>query len=150
VPHRQLFVGEGPERAKLQAKLPNAVFTGFLDGDALSSAYASADVFFFPSVTETFGIVTLEAMASGLPAVCANATGSASLVLPGETGYLIDDKDNAGFADAIGRLVQDAGLRRGMGEKAVARSREYSWRRAMETLEGYYYEVLATSRSTST
>ena len=143
VPHRQLFVGEGPERARLQAKLPNAVFTGFLDGDALSTAYASADVFFFPSVTETFGIVTLEAMASGLPAVCANATGSASLVKPGDTGFLVEETDKPGFADAIARLVSDPALRRRMGANAVARSRSYSWRRAMETLEGYYYEVLA-------
>ena len=143
LPHRQLFVGEGPERARLQAKLPNAVFTGFLDGDALATAYASADVFFFPSVTETFGIVTLEAMASGLPAVCANATGSASLVKPGETGYLVEESDRPGFADAIARLVSDPALRRRMGANAVARSRSYSWRRAMETLEGYYYEVLA-------
>lgn len=150
VPHRQLFVGDGPERVRLQAKLPNAVFTGFLDGDALATAYASADIFFFPSVTETFGIVTLEAMASGLPAVCANATGSASLVLPGETGYLIEEADQPGFADAIARLVSDPALRRRMGDAAVACSRTYSWRRAMETLEGYYYEVLATSRSTST
>jgi phosphatidylinositol alpha 1,6-mannosyltransferase len=143
VPHRQLFVGEGPERARLQAKLPNAVFTGFLDGDALSTAYASADVFFFPSVTETFGIVTLEAMASGLPAVCANATGSASLVKPGDTGFLVEEADKPGFADVIARLVSDPALRRRMGANAVARSRSYSWRRAMETLEGYYYEVLA-------
>jgi glycosyltransferase involved in cell wall biosynthesis len=107
-------------------------------------------VFFFPSVTETFGIVTLEAMASGLPAVCANATGSASLVLPGETGYLIEDGEKPAFADAITRLVQDPALRRRMGGKAAVRSRDYSWRRAMETLEGYYYEVLATARSTST
>ena len=143
MPHRQLFVGEGPERARLQAKLPNAVFTGFLDGDALSTAYASADVFFFPSVTETFGIVTLEAMASGLPAVCANATGSASLVKPGDTGFLVEEADKPGFADVIARLVSDPALRRRMGANAVARSRSYSWRRAMETLEGYYYEVLA-------
>ena len=87
-------------------------------------------------------------MASGLPTVCANATGSASLVLPGETGYLIEEADQPGFADAITRLVSDPALRRRMGEAAVARSRTYSWRRAMETLEGYYYEVLATSRST--
>ena len=58
--------------------------------------------------------------------------------------------DKPAFADAITRLVEDAGLRRRMGDKAAARSRDYSWRRAMETLEGYYYEVLATARSTST
>jgi glycosyltransferase involved in cell wall biosynthesis len=82
-------------------------------------------------------------MASGLPAVCANATGSASLVKPGDTGFLVEETDKPGFADAIARLVSDPALRRRMGANAVARSRSYSWRRAMETLEGYYYEVLA-------
>jgi glycosyltransferase involved in cell wall biosynthesis len=82
-------------------------------------------------------------MASGLPAVCANATGSASLVKPGDTGFLVEEADKPGFADAIARLVCDPALRRRMGANAVARSRSYSWRRAMETLEGYYYEVLA-------
>ena len=66
--------------------MPGALFLGFLTGDALPDAYANADLFVFPSDTETFGSVTLEAMASGLPTLCADATGSRSLVEPGETG----------------------------------------------------------------
>src|SRR4026209_1574571 len=67
---RALIVGDGPERARLQSLCPSAVFAGFLNGEVLACAYASSDIFFFPSATESFGNVTLEAMASGLPAVC--------------------------------------------------------------------------------
>ena len=150
VAHKLLFVGEGAERTRLQGKLANAVFTGFLDGDELSRAYASADIFFFPSITETFGIVTLEAMASGLPSVCADATGSASLVVPGETGYLVDEKDISGFTEAVARLIGSSDLRRQMGANAIARCRSFEWGQAMETVESYYREVLASSSSTAT
>jgi phosphatidylinositol alpha 1,6-mannosyltransferase len=88
-PVRALVVGDGPERESLERRLPGALFEGFLVGEALAQAYASADVFLFPSDTETFGSVTLEAMASGLPTVCADATGSRSLVEPGVTGALV-------------------------------------------------------------
>ncbi len=73
---RALVIGDGPERGRLQNSCPS-VFAGFLHGDALARAYASSDIFLFPSATESFGNVTLEAMASGLPAVCADATGAA-------------------------------------------------------------------------
>ncbi|MFO1090479.1 MAG: glycosyltransferase family 1 protein [Hyphomicrobiales bacterium] len=150
VRYRQLFVGEGPERARLKAELPNAVFTGYLDGDALATAYASADVFFFPSITETFGIVTLEAMASGLPAVCAMATGTQSLVVEGETGFLLDQHDTKGFANAIERLVGSNNLRVSMGQAGLEKSRRYSWTAVMQSLEANYREVLANARKTST
>ena len=88
VVHRSVIVGDGPERAALERQLPGAVFTGFEEGEELARAYASSDVFLFPSETETFGNVTLEAMASGLPCVCSDATGSRSLVVHGCTGYL--------------------------------------------------------------
>ena len=82
---KALVVGEGPERERFQKKLPTGVFTGYAQGEVLARAYASADVFFNPSITETFGNVTLEAMASGLPCVCAEASGSVSLVEDGAT-----------------------------------------------------------------
>jgi len=142
IAHRGLVVGDGPERARLERELPDAVFTGFLDGEELATACASADVFVFPSETETFGSVTLEAMASGLPCVCADATGSRSLVVDGKTGFLATPRDAEAFADAIARLVRDGGLRRMMGQAARARALSFSWDAAMERLLGYYGAVL--------
>jgi len=147
VPHRQLFVGEGPERARLQAKLPNAVFTGFLDGDALSTAYASADVFFFPSVTETFGIVTLEAMASGVPSVCTKATGSSSLVSHGVSGFLAAPDQEAECVGYLSRLISDAELRRRMGKTCVAHARAYDWDASMGALLSHYEELMEVHRT---
>jgi glycosyltransferase involved in cell wall biosynthesis len=147
--HRQLFVGEGPQRDKLAAALPRAVFTGHLDGIELATAYASSDVFFFPSITETFGIVTLEAMASGLPTVCSMATGTMSLVVPGETGYLIDKDDIAGFSSAIEKLVLSPDLRQQFGKAGVVRSQAFTWTAVMEALVENYVEAVDVSQSTS-
>ncbi|MFW5973421.1 MAG: glycosyltransferase family 4 protein, partial [Bacteroidota bacterium] len=108
---RTLIVGDGPARADLAELLPEAVFTGYLEGEDLATAYASTDVFLFPSDTETFGNATLEAMASGTPPVCAEATGSRSLVNHGETGLLVRTDDIDGFAGALFALVSDPDLR---------------------------------------
>jgi glycosyltransferase involved in cell wall biosynthesis len=142
VTHRALFIGDGPERGWLEKEAPDALFEGFLTGDDLPVAYASADVFFFPSDTETFGNVTLEAMASGLPAVCANATGSRSLVQAGVTGFLPAVGDESAMFEAVKALVTDADLRRRMGEAGRARSLTYSWDAAMGGLLARY-EALA-------
>ena len=141
--HRILVIGDGPAGAALRAALPQAVFPGFLVGDELATAYASADVFFFPSVTETFGNVTLEAMASGLPAVNAVATGSSSLVVDGETGYLAEAGDGRALAERLARLVVDADLRRRMSAAGLARAGRFSWDAVMAGLHGHYLEVLA-------
>ena len=142
VAHRCLIVGDGPERAFLERELPDARFTGFLDGEALATAYASSDVFVFPSETETFGNVTLEAMASGLAAVCADATGSRCLIEQGVSGYLVAPRDPGAFADAIARLTDDAALRRKMGQAARSRSLAFSWDASMEQLLGCYQALL--------
>ena len=141
-PHRSVIVGDGPEREALERRLPQAVFTGFLDGEELAAAYASSDVFVFPSETETFGSVTLEAMASGLPCVCADATGSRSLVVHGETGYLAGPRQARQFADHIARLVSDPALRLRMGAAARERSLGFSWDESMARILGYYRSVL--------
>ena len=148
--HRSMIVGEGPARAKLEERLPNTVFTGHLRGDTLARAYASADVFLFPSDTETFGNVTLEAMASGLPTVCADAPGSSALVNDGETGFLAQPGDAAGFLKAVERLVTDPALRRAMGEQALARARTYEWEEAMARIAGYYEEIFEPQPVTDT
>lgn len=137
-----LVVGDGPEHAWFSERLPGAVFTGFLQGADLARAYASSDIFFNPSTTETFGNVTLEAMASGLPTLCARATGSMSLVAPGVTGYLCDSQDVTQYADCLARLIADAGLRRGLGAAARGRSLFYNWDRILSEVLANYREVL--------
>jgi len=137
-PHRVVIVGDGPDRDFAERELPDAVFTGFLDGEALACAYASSDIFVFPSDSESFGNVTLEAMASGLPCVCADATGSSSLVVAGETGYLAHADDAEGFARHITALAADDSLRAAMGRAARARSLEFSWEETLARMLGYY------------
>jgi len=143
--HRSVIVGDGPERAELERRLPGAVFTGFLEGRELAEAYASSDIFLFPSDTESFGNVTLEAMASGLPCVCADATGSRSLVVHGETGYLAQPGYAEEFADSIATLARDRQLRRQMGLAARERSLEFSWDGTMARIHGYYKALLAAT-----
>jgi len=142
MPHRLLIVGEGPDRPMLERALPDAIFTGHLVGEELAVAYASSDIFLFPSDTETFGSVTLEAMASGLPAVCADATGSRSLVEPGVTGYLVAPGDADAFAARVKALADDPELRARMGEAARERSLTFSWEADMAGLLARY-EALA-------
>ena len=143
-----VIVGDGPDRDYAAAELPHAIFTGFLDGDELAVAYASSDIFVFPSDSESFGNVTLEAMASGLPCVCADATGSSSLVVAGETGYLAHADDPDGFARHIAALVADGGLRRRMGDAARARSLNFSWEETLARMLGYYRALPAGIAST--
>jgi phosphatidylinositol alpha 1,6-mannosyltransferase len=120
VPHRILVIGEGPARDWFAGQVHKAVFTGFQSGDDLGRAVASMDVFFNPSVTETFGNVTTEAMAAGVPVVAARATGAIDLVEDGRTGFLVSPRDVAAYADAIGRIVADPALRRAMGQAGHA------------------------------
>ena len=141
VAHRAVIVGDGPERASLEAALPTAIFEGHLSGEALAAAYASSDVFLFPSETETFGNVTLEALSSGLPAVVANATGSNSLVEEAVTGFLAPPRDSAVFLERVERLVLDDVLRAQMGAAARRAAEQYEWSRVLAQLAGYYEEL---------
>jgi glycosyltransferase involved in cell wall biosynthesis len=131
VPHKVLVIGDGPARGWFEANLPGAIFAGFKTGEALGQALASGDIFFNPSVTETFGNVTLEAMASGLPVVAAGATGSASLVAEGVTGRLVvpttKEADAIAFADALAPYCLDPALRAAHGAAGETRACEYSW-----------------------
>lgn len=143
---RCLIVGDGPARGWFEKRLPRAHFTGFLSGDELARAYASADVLVNPSDTETFGNVTLEAMASGLPVVCADATGSRSLVRHGVTGFLARPGDAESFAVFLSSLIHDPSLRRSFGGAAVLASRSYDWDVVMSGLvEGYREAIERTS-----
>lgn len=145
LPHRVVIVGDGPDRGFAERQLPHAIFTGFLNGEELATAYASCDIFVFPSDSESFGNVTLEAMASGLPCVCADATGSRSLVVAGETGFLAPADNADAFANHITALIQNSALRQRLGAAARARALAFSWEETMARLLGYYRGLLRTS-----
>lgn len=135
VPHKVLVIGDGPAREWFEGALPGGIFAGFKTGADLGQALASGDVFYNPSVTETFGNVTLEAMACGLPVVAAGATGASSLVSDGETGRLVpligkkgsEAPDSDGLAEALAPYCTDPDLRQAHGAAGEKRSLDYSW-----------------------
>ncbi|MCW2387799.1 glycosyltransferase involved in cell wall biosynthesis [Sphingobium sp. B11D3B] len=127
VRHRVLVIGEGPARQWFAERVPEAVFAGFQGGDDLGRAAACMDIFFMPSVTETFGNVTTEAMAAGVPVVAARATGAIDLVADGETGFLVPPRDVQAYADAIQRLIEDPALRAAAGQAGHLRVQDYKW-----------------------
>ncbi len=142
-----VVVGDGPARSDFEKLLPKAHFTGFLKDEELAMAYASSDVFFFPSVTETFGNVTIEAMASGLPAVCANRGGAFDIVQHGENGFLVEGSNAKEFANCLDRLVLDSDLRKSMSEKAYEASKKYQWCATAQKYEDLYRNILNTDTS---
>ncbi|PZT88944.1 MAG: glycosyl transferase family 1 [Citromicrobium sp.] len=127
VSHKVLIIGDGPARGWFERTLPGASFVGFQTGPDLGRALASGDVFLNPSVTETFGNVTLEAMACGLPVVAAGATGAASLVVDGVTGRLVKPGDTGAFAEALAAYCTNDSLRRKHGDAGEKAAAAYSW-----------------------
>lgn len=129
-----VIVGDGPDRNELeaQAKDANVTFTGFLHGEDLAQAYASSDIFVFPSATDTFGNVVLEAHASGLPAIVSTQGGPAEIVTRHGSGVAVDVRTPAPMCAAIRDLVWNEAARREMGVRAVETAREHRWERVVE------------------
>jgi glycosyltransferase involved in cell wall biosynthesis len=142
IPHKVLVVGDGPARTWFERRLPNAIFAGFQGGADLGRAVASMDVLFNPSVTETFGNVTLEAMASGLPVVAAAATGSQSLVADGINGRLVRAGAINAFADALAYYCGDPEARQAAGLAGAAASQRYGWDEVNQALVDGYLRVI--------
>ncbi len=130
------LVGDGPLRQELERRAEGlgVLFTGFLDGDALATAFASADVFVFPSETDTFGNVVLEAQSSGLPAVVSTKGGPREIIVEGETGVAIDCSSADSLAVALTSLAQQPGLRRRLAEAARQQALQYRWSAVLEQL----------------
>lgn len=133
-----LVIGDGPARAWFAARLPRAVFTGFLTGEALATALASGDIFFNPSTTETFGNVNLEAMASGLAMVCADAPNTRALVCHDRSALLCAPEQPQSYAAALSRLLVDDAARRRLGAEALRRSADYSWSEILDEVAKVY------------
>jgi phosphatidylinositol alpha 1,6-mannosyltransferase len=142
---RPLILGAGPARAAFDA-LEDPVFTGHLDGPDLATAIASADILLHPSRTEAFGNVVLEAMASGLAVVCADADSARALVEEGRTGFLCPPDDQDRFVSVIAELARNADRRREIGAAARAVSSRYSWAAASESVLQSYRSIVCLTR----
>jgi len=145
VAHKVIVVGEGPAREWFQDRLPGAAFVGFQQGADLGRAVASMDVLFNPSVTETFGNVTLEAMACGLPVVAAAATGSESLVEDHVSGRLIRPGAVHQFAEALRGYIENPALRAGHGAAGELRAQDFSWDRINQAVADTYLRLVRRS-----
>lgn len=143
VKHRVLVIGEGPARDWFAERVPDAVFTGFQSGQDLGRAVASMDVFFNPSITESFGNVTLEAMASGVAVVAAYATGPVGIVEPGVSGLLCDPNDLDSYADALEKFATDHDYRKATGAAGHRRGLDYQWDRINQAALDGYHDTIA-------
>jgi phosphatidylinositol alpha 1,6-mannosyltransferase len=142
VRHKVLVVGEGPARDWFEKRLPDACFVGLQQGPDLGRAVASMDMLFNPSVTETFGNVTLEAMAAGLPVVAARATGSESLVTDGVTGRLIRPGACDLFCEALSFFCKDERARKAAGRAGCEASKRFGWDEVNQELVDAYLRVI--------
>ena len=138
------IVGDGPFRGELERLFAGTatLFPGFMEGEELASAFASADAFVFPSVTETLGLVILEGMASGLPVVAARSGPTLEQVTDGVDGLLFDSGDEASLDRALERLG-DGELRTRIRAAARAEAEKFSWEAASDDLLRYYEMALA-------
>ena len=145
---RLALVGDGPARAQLEryyADLP-VKFMGYLRGERLSQAYASADIFVFPSRLETFGLVVIEAMAAGLPVVAARVGGVSDMVCEGVNGYSFESGDRAMLLQGVGKIASNRETMRWMGEKARAYAERQSWETIMDEVVEVYAGLITARR----
>ena len=141
---RLAIVGSGPHKEALQEQFAgtNTVFTGYMSGLELAQAYASADVFAFPSRSETLGLVALEAFASGVPVVGARAGGIPFVIDEGVTGHLVEPGDADQLTEALRGLLEDPQRRARMAQAARDEALKHSWRASTEALVDFYTEAI--------
>jgi phosphatidylinositol alpha 1,6-mannosyltransferase len=140
---RFLIIGHGKEESWLRQNLPNAEFTGVLRGHDLARAYANMDLFVFPSHTDTFGNVVLEALASGVPAIVTPDGGPRYIVKDGETGTIATDED---FSAAVAKLILDPEMHARMRLASRTYAQSASWDSVFEGVYSTYQQVLASHR----
>jgi glycosyltransferase involved in cell wall biosynthesis len=136
-----IITGDGPQKKILQKRMPNAIFTGILYGKELARLYASCDVFVFPSSTETFGNVVLEAMASGTPVVVSSKGGQVGYVKDGYSGLVAKEKDPVDFTNKIKLLLSDPSLHNKLRTNALKYAKLQSWDTLVQKLFAKYEEL---------
>ncbi|HSC84898.1 MAG TPA: glycosyltransferase family 1 protein [Pseudomonas sp.] len=142
-----VLVGDGPSRAELQAQLPDAIFCGLQRGETLAEHYASGDLFVFPSLSETFGNVVLEALASGLAVVAFDQAAAAQHIRHGHNGALAMPGDEHAFIEAAQWLRDDAETRRRVRLNARQHAGRQGWAAIIEQFEGYLHHATDTPRA---
>lgn len=138
---RLVIVGDGPLRGQLEQQLPDAVFCGAQRGEVLAEHYASGDLFLFPSLTETFGNVVLEALASGLAVVAYDEAAAAQHIRHGHSGALAMPGDQAAFIDAACWLLEESETLRRVRLNARQHASRQGWPAIIEQFEGYLYDA---------
>ena len=142
------LIGDGPHRGQLEKIFENTKtnFIGYLSGEELASAYASGDIFLFPSSTETLGLVLLEAMATGCPVIGANKGGIPDIIDDGINGCLYnpDDKDNgeSSLIEATKKILADKNKKEAMRKEARKEAEQWDWNQATLQLQKYYSKTL--------
>jgi len=138
-----VFIGNGPMKGELRENLPEAYFTGHLSGQELQEWFASADIFAYPSTTETFGLVVQEAFSSGLPVVGVAKGGVGSLIQENQTGLHFSPHNIKEFADGLQKLLKNKGLREKMGKSARKYAEENDWDKVNQKVLDSYKRIIS-------
>jgi glycosyltransferase involved in cell wall biosynthesis len=138
---RLVFVGDGPARDSLRVRCPDAHYAGMRTGEDLAAHYASGDVFLFPSLTETFGNVTIEAMASGLAVVAYDYAAAAEYIAHGRNGVLAAFDDADDFVRLAAELVEQRANVRAFGQQARLSAEQLAWSRVVGQFESLLMNV---------
>jgi len=141
-----VVAGDGPMRKTLEKDLPEVVFLGYLEGKALSTAYASSDILFFPSSTETFGNVIIEGMASGLTPVIADAGGGRTFIKNGENGFLAKPKNVTDFYNQIVKLLDNPRLLETTRHEALKSSKNFLWPEVAQKMFKLYQKAIRLNK----
>ncbi|MDA8260769.1 MAG: glycosyltransferase family 1 protein [Betaproteobacteria bacterium] len=147
---RLVLVGDGPERTNWQTKRPDAIFCGIQTGESLAAHYASGDVFLFPSLTETWGNVTIEAMASGLAVVAYDCAAAEEVILHAENGLKAAPEDESAFIAQAVSLAHDTAWQRRLGTAAAARAAQLSWDAIIDSFERVLLRLALPEPTTDT
>ncbi len=140
---RLVLVGDGPMREALQLQYPDIVFAGYRSGADLAAHYASGDVFVFASLTETFGNVTLEAMASGLAVVAFKHAAAGQCIRHGDNGMCVDTESPHDFVQAVCSVVEAPSLQMRLAKEALLTAKTFDWPGVVERTEAVFRQVMA-------